>query len=135
MGLLDTEVFPRTNLYDINVYLDEDDFLRITAYHLVWIPDPDNRKDEEGNPIYTFANSDYEEPISLLCLDVYEDYDLKEWGLTRDNVHKMSDSWTTTSEFENDYKELLSEKLMTIVLEQIENYCVPYEADVQRYSV
>lgn len=135
MGLIDTEVFPRTNLYDINVYLDEDGFLRITAYPLVWVADPDNRKDEEGNPLYTFANSDYAETISLLCLDVYEDADLKDWELTRKNLDKIDDSWTTTTEFENEYKELLSEKVMTVVLEQIEIYCPAYEADVQKYSV
>jgi hypothetical protein len=131
MGLLDTEVFPRTNLYDINVYVDEEDFLRITAYHLVWVKDPDSK--HKGD--YTFSNDDYLEPISLLCLDLHEEDDLARWGLTRHAVNRMSDSWTTTSEFHAEYADLIPEELMNIVLDQIEKYCPAYTADVQEYSV
>jgi len=130
MGLLDAEVFPRTNLYDINVYVDDEGFLRITAYHLVWVKDPDSK--HEGD--YTFSNDDYLEPISLLCLDVYEDADLRRWGLTRHTLNRLDDSWTTTSEFHAEYADLLREELMNIVLEQIETYCPAYEADVQEHA-
>ena len=128
MGLLDAEVFPRTNLYDINVYVDDEDFLRITAYNLVWVKDPDSKFG------YTFANDDYLEPISLLCLDLHEEDDLARWGLTRHTLNKLDDSWTTTSEFHAEYADLIPEALMTIVLEQIEKYCPAYTADVQEHA-
>ena len=128
MGLLDTEVFPRTNLYDINVYVDDEDFLRITAYHLVWVKDPDSKFG------YTFSNSDYVEPVSLLCLDLHEEADLAYWGMTRHAVNRLDDSWSTTSEFHAEYADTIPEALMTIVLEQIEKYCPAYTADVQEHA-
>jgi hypothetical protein len=129
MGLLDAEVFPRTNLYDINIYVDDEDFLRITAYNLVWVKDPDSKFG------YTFANDDYLEPISLLCLDLHEEDDLARWGLTRHSLNKLDDSWSTTSEFHAEYADLIPEELMNIVLEQIELYCPAYTADVQEHAL
>ena len=130
MGLIDTEVFPRTNLYDINIYIDDEDYLYINAYKLVWVDE--GKVDSEGNPIYTFANDDYEDSLCLVGVDLHSEEDLARWGFTRHQVNSLDDFWSTTSEIENDVRGTLPDELLTTLMEQIEKYCVAYEADVQK---
>lgn len=133
MGLIDAEVFPRTNLYDINIYIDDEDYLYVNAYKLVWVDE--GKVDAEGNPVYTFANDDYAESLCLLGLDLHTQDDLAKWGFTRHQVNSLDDFWSTTAEIENDVRGTMPDAILASLMEQIEKYCVAYEADVQKTLV
>jgi hypothetical protein len=132
MGLLDTEVFPRTNLYDINIYVDDEDYLYVNAYQLVWV---EEGKDKEGYPHYTFANDSYADAINLLGLDLAEPETMTDWGLTRHTIPMIADTWTTTSGLETDFAGVIPDEMLKVLREQIEIYCVAYEASVDKHAV
>lgn len=132
MGLIDTEVFPRTNLYDINIYVDDENYLYVNAYRLVWVEDG---KDEEGYPTYTFANDSYADAINLLGLDLAEPETMADWELTRHIIPMIADTWTTTSGLETDFAGVIPDEMLKVIREQIEIYCVAYEASVDKHAV
>lgn len=132
MGLLDAEVFPRTNLYDINIYVDDEDYLYVNAYQLVWV---EEGKDKEGYPIYTFANDSYADAICLLGLDLSEPETMADWELTRHIIPMIADTWTTTSGLEADFAGTIPDEMLKVLREQIEIYCVAYEASVDKHAV
>lgn len=109
--LIDTEVFPRTNEYDINLYYDEDaGMLRVIAYELDWELNPDS----EGE--YSLCISNYDNPIYLAQIS---ESNLKAWDFF---VH---DHWTTRSVFEEEFAHL--PMFLYIVLPEL-NRLSAYEA-------
>lgn len=109
---IDTEVFPYTDEYDINLWFDEaNGKLRIIAYELDWDNDT---KDKEG--CYSLTINNYDNPIEIAVID---ELDLKMWDFF------VSDHWTTRSAFEDEFSHL--PMLLHIVLPALENL-PPYEA-------
>lgn len=109
--LIDTEAFPYTNEYDINLWYDEDNSqLRILAYELDWELDPNN----EGE--YSLCLSNYDNPIEIATID---ELNLKAWDFF------VYDHWTTRSVFEDEFAHL--PMLLHIVLPEL-NKLPPYEA-------
>jgi hypothetical protein len=90
--IIDTEAFPYTNEYDINLYYDKErSRLLIIAYELDWEEDKDNR----GEYIHCLNN--YDNPIELCEID---DATLKAWDFY------VSDHWTTRTHFEVEFAHL-----------------------------
>jgi hypothetical protein len=102
--IIDTEVFPYTNEYDINLWFDEGNGkLRIIAYELDWEADPDN----EGE--YSLCLTGYDNPIEIATID---ELDLKMWDFF------VSDHWTTRTAFEGEFAHL--PMFLHIVLPELE---------------
>jgi hypothetical protein len=109
--IIDTEVFPNTNEYDINLWFDEESGkLRIIAYELDWEVNAD---DESG---YSLTLTSYDNPIDLATID---ELDLKLWDFF------VSDHWTTRTAFESEFAHL--PMFLHIVLPVLE-LLPPYEA-------
>lgn len=125
MSILDTEVFPRTNEYDLNLWLDDDGYFRISSYELAWESQHDT--DEEGNPLYVMTN-EYNGNDTLICVDTNDAEMMKAFGLTLSDC--MEDEWTTSSFFEDEYHNHFTKTFMDAVSKQIDAMCVPYEARV-----
>ncbi len=125
MTILDTEVFPRTNEYDLNLWLDDDGYFRVNSYPLAW--DSQHETDEEGNPLYVMTN-EYQQWDTLICVDTNDPEMMKAFGLTLDEC--LEDEWTTSSFFEDEYHKHFSKTFMDAVVKQIDALCLPYEARI-----
>lgn len=104
--IIDTEVFPYTNEYDINLWFDEGNGkLHIIAYELDWEIDPDFN---EGD--YSLCLTGYDNPIEIITID---ELDLKMWDFF------VSDHWTTRTAFESEFAHL--PMFLHIVLPRLES--------------
>lgn len=111
MDIIDTEAFPYTNEYDINLYYDKErSRLLVIAYELDWEEDDD---DESG---YSLCLNNYDNPIELAEID---DATLKAWDFYVD------DHWTTRTAFESEFAHL--PMLLHIVVKHLDKL-PPYEA-------
>lgn len=90
--IIDTEVFPYTNQYDINLWFDTDsEVLRVIAYELDW----ELSTDSEGD--YSLTLSNYDNPIPIVAI---EETTIQAWDFFVD------DHWTTSLEFETEFAHL-----------------------------
>jgi hypothetical protein len=107
--IIDTEVFPYTNEYDINLWFDEESGkLRIVAYELDWEVSAD---DESG---YSLTLTSYDNPIEITTID---ELDLKMWDFY------VSDHWTTRTAFEGEFAHLpMFLHIVLPVLEKLQAY-------------
>jgi hypothetical protein len=103
--IIDTEVFPYTNQYDINLWFDTDsEVLRVIAYQLDW----ELSTDSEGD--YELTLSNYDNPIPLVAID---ETTIQAWDFFVD------DHWTTSLEFETEFAHL--PMFLHIVLPKLES--------------
>ncbi len=92
--LIDTEVFPYTNEYDINLYYDEDSgVLNVRAYYLQWETNENPDSDYE----YVLEAGDYDDWVEIANID---ESNLKAWDFF------VYDHWTTRSAFEQEFAHL-----------------------------
>mgnify|MGYP006276897051 CR=1 FL=1 len=92
--IIDTQVFPYTDEYDINLYWDEDrGVLTIKAYYLQWEQNDDPDRDCD----YILEAGDYDDWIDIATIN---ESNLKAWDFF------VSDHWTTRTAFEVEFAHL-----------------------------
>ena len=91
--MIDTMPFPYLNEYDLNLWIDDDNYLRASAYELCL--SKTDKLDEEGQPTYQMDNRGCADHISLICLH-YDDYE----GDDKEAIFAdLGDEWDTVSHF------------------------------------
>jgi hypothetical protein len=92
-SLIDDLPFPYLREYDLNLWIDDDGFLRASAYALCL--EKSENLDEDGEPTYRPANYACADQISLLCVHEHEYL-----GSDREAIFAdLDDEWDTTSGF------------------------------------
>lgn len=94
-SLIDDLPFPYSREYDLNLWIDDDGYLRASAYPLCLTEVEET--DEDGNKVTTWQtdNNGCADPITLVCL--HEDEYL---GADRDAIFgDLSDEWNTIAGF------------------------------------
>ncbi len=92
-SLVDDLPFPYSREYDLNIWIDDDGFLRASAYALCL--DKSDELDEDGEQTYQLTNYGCSEHISLFCVHEHEYL-----GSDRDAIFAdVDDEWDTISGF------------------------------------
>lgn len=95
-SVIDTMPFPYLDEFDLNLWIDDDNFLRVVAYQLCLTES--DELDEDGNKTYQMDNQGCADPISLMCVH-YDDYSYDD----REAIFAdLTDEWNTVTGFLSD---------------------------------
>jgi hypothetical protein len=101
--VIDTLPFPHLNEYDLNLWIDDDGFLRASAYQLCL--ERAVKLDEDGEPTYQPTNYYCGDAITLVCIHQHEYLEPD-----RDDLYAhLEDEWDTISSFLSDPREWKSD--------------------------
>lgn len=91
--MIDDLPFPYLREYDLNLWVDDDNYLRVSAYQLCL--SKSDKLDEDGQPTYQMDNRGCNEHISLVCVH-YDDYNEPD----REAIFAdLGDEWNTATGF------------------------------------
>lgn len=101
--MIDTMPFPYLNEYDLNIWIDDDGYLRASAYQLCL--DKSIGVDEHGEPTYQPTNYGCSDAFTLVCIHEHEYI-----GIDRDELYaRLDDEWDTITGFLSDPREWKSD--------------------------
>ena len=130
-SVIDTMPFPYLNEYDLNLWVDDDNYLRVSAYQLCL--SQTDELDEDGQATYQMDNRGCSDHISILCVH-YDDYNEPD----REAIFAdLTDEWDTATGFLSDpeawtkkYPEFFSlvQRNIYIALTDEDDNFVAYEA-------
>lgn len=91
--MIDDLLFPHLRDYDLNLWIDDDNYLRVSAYQLCLSKSV--KLDEDGQPTWQVDNQGCADPITLVCVH-YDDYNEPD----REAIFAdLGDDWNTATGF------------------------------------